>query len=166
MHALLLAAAVVVLDQATKALVLSHFQYEGQSLTVLPGFFNLTYVTNRGAAWGMFSDQTAWLTIFAAVMLVALIVFRRQLFGSGVLGRVILGLMLGGIVGNLMDRLRHHGKVIDFLDFHIGEAHWPAFNVADSSICIGVALYVLVSLRTHREAPDAATEASADARND
>ncbi|PKN15637.1 MAG: signal peptidase II [Deltaproteobacteria bacterium HGW-Deltaproteobacteria-3] len=124
--------AVVVLDQATKALIMERFAMF-ELLPVIPGLFNLTYLTNTGAAFGMLAGaQTIW----------------RQVFFVGVavlaLG-VAIGLIAGGAVGNLIDRLRF-GAVVDFLDFYVGSHHWPAFNVADSAICVGVGLFILGSL--------------------
>ena len=112
---------------------------------MLPGFFNLTYVRNTGAAWGMFSGQNVALSALALVMLAALVVFRRKILPPGRVHRVALGLLCGGIVGNLFDRLRLD-YVVDFLDFFHRGWHFPAFNVADSAICVGVAIYVLGTL--------------------
>ena len=144
MTPLLVALCVVLLDQASKEWVRGAFSLH-ESVPVLSGFFNLTYIRNTGAAWGMFSGQNLTLSLLAIVMLVALVLFRRRILPPGRLHRVALGLLCGGIVGNLFDRLRLD-YVTDFLDFHVRGWHWPAFNVADSAICIGVGIYLLGSI--------------------
>ena len=90
--------------------------------------------------------------MLAVAMLIALVLFRRKIMPPGTLHRVALGLLCGGIVGNLFDRLRLD-YVTDYLDFYIGTWHWPAFNIADSAICIGVGIYILGSLRTPAAKP-------------
>ena len=141
MTPLLVALGIVLLDQASKEWVRSAFSLH-ESIPVLPGFFNLTYIRNTGAAWGMFSGQNLALSLLAMAMLLALVLFRRKLLPPGRLHRVALGFLCGGIVGNLFDRLRLD-YVVDFLDFHFRGSHFPAFNVADSAICVGVGIYVL-----------------------
>ncbi|MGH7407101.1 MAG: signal peptidase II, partial [Candidatus Methylomirabilales bacterium] len=130
-----LAAAVVILDQATKLLVQRAFRL-GESLPVLPGFFNLTYVLNPGAAFGLLAGAAAAFRgpffIAVSVLAIAVICYYHARYARGrPLPSVGLSLILGGAVGNLIDRLRV-GMVIDFLDFYVGAYHWPAFNVADS----------------------------------
>jgi len=144
MTPLLVAICVVLLDQASKEWVRGAFSLH-ESIPVLPGFFNLTYVRNTGAAWGMFSGQNIALSALALVMLAALVVFRRKILPPGRVHRVALGLLCGGIVGNLFDRLRLD-YVVDFLDVYWRVHHFPAFNVADSAICIAVGIYVLGTL--------------------
>ena len=144
MTPLLVAILVVLLDQATKEWVRGAFSLH-ESLPVVPGFFHLTYIRNTGAAWGMFSGQNLALAVLAFAMLVALVLFRRQFLPPGRVHRVALGLLCGGIVGNLFDRLRLD-YVVDFLDFFHRNWHFPTFNVADSAICVGVAIYVLGTL--------------------
>jgi signal peptidase II len=142
----LIGAAVVLLDQATKWLALRLVSPE-QPVPVIPGFFQLVNWRNTGAAWGILRDYNWLLTLISALTLVALLVFRKS-FGIHQRGPAItLGLILGGIAGNLIDRLRW-GSVVDFLDFYVGRHHWPAFNVADSAICIGVGLYIIYSWRS------------------
>ena len=143
MLALLLSSFIVAADQFTKFLVRNDF-YPGDSLPVWPGLFHLTYVRNTGAAWGMLGGLNGWLAGLSVVMLLALVIFRRSLLSDTLAHRLALGLMIGGIVGNLMDRLRL-SYVVDFLDFFWHGHHFPAFNVADASICVGVGLYVLTS---------------------
>ena len=144
MTPLLVALAVVLLDQATKEWVRGAFSLH-ESIPVIPGFFHLTYIRNTGAAWGMFSGQNLTLSLLAFAMLLVLVFFRRKIMPPGRLHRIALGLLCGGIVGNLFDRLRLD-YVVDFLDFFVRDWHWPAFNIADSAICIGVAIYMLGTL--------------------
>ncbi len=141
MTPLIIALAVILLDQASKEWVRGAFSLH-ESVPLIPGFFNLTYIRNTGAAWGMFSGQNLALSLLAVVMLALLVVFRRRLLPSGLLHRIVLGLLCGGIVGNLLDRLRLD-YVTDYLDFYFREWHFPSFNVADSAICIGVGIYIL-----------------------
>lgn len=145
-----LAGAVVILDQATKLLVQRAFRL-GESLPVLPGFFNLTYVLNPGAAFGLLAGAAAAFRgpffIAVSVLAIAVICYYHARYARGrPLSTVGLALILGGALGNLIDRLRV-GMVIDFLDFYLGAYHWPAFNVADSGITVGVGLLLVEMLR-------------------
>jgi len=141
-----MSAVIVMLDQATKALV-DRVMGLHESRDVVAGLVRLTYVRNRGAAFGVLSDAELpyqpWL--FAAVGLLALLaigIYAWRLPTSSRLPRLGLALIIGGALGNLIDRLRL-GYVIDFVDVYWRTYHWPAFNVADSSITIGVTLLVL-----------------------
>lgn len=144
MRVWLLAFFIAVADQATKQWVRGTFAL-GESRVVLDSFFSLTYVRNTGAAWGMFSGNNIWLAVLSLVVLVLMVVYRRAFLGNSWEHRVALGLLAGGILGNVFDRLKL-GYVTDFLDFHWHTHPFPAFNVADSAICVGVGLYVLSSL--------------------
>jgi signal peptidase II len=146
-----MAAAVLALDYVTKLAALQLFQ-PGESLPVTP-FFNLVLVFNTGAAFSFLAAGSGWQTFFfAAVAAIASVVIGwliyrtpdKRLYCGG------LALILGGALGNLHDRLVH-GKVVDFLDFHAGGWHWPAFNVADCGITVGAAILILESF-LHREA--------------
>jgi len=143
--------AIVLADQFTKWLVLSRFT-PGEALE-LTGFFNLILVFNKGAAFSMLASAPGWqtplLVAFAvgAALVVSVLLLRspgRRLFCAG------LALILGGALGNLIDRLRF-GYVVDFLDLHAAGWHWPAFNVADSAITIGAALLILDGFRHHEK---------------
>jgi len=145
-----LALSIILLDQLTKLLVLKYLGF-AEEKTIVHGFFKLVHWGNTGAAWSMFSGNNGPLAIIAAFALVILF-FTRHHFNIHTLGgQVSLGLIFGGIVGNLIDRLlpaRRH--VIDFLYFYVirrnGEpASFPAFNVADSAICVGVGLLFILS---------------------
>ena len=141
---LLLSSLIAGLDQLTKAMIIRGF-FPGESVTVIPGLLNLTYVRNTGAAWGMLGGLNGWLAVLSIVMLALIVVFRRSILEDVFVHKAALGFMIGGIVGNLIDRIRLL-HVVDFLDFHWGPHHFPSFNVADSSICVGVGLYLLSSV--------------------
>jgi signal peptidase II len=147
---LTIAAVIVALDQASKAWILSRLPYptygEPGAIVVIRGFFHLVDVGNTGAAWSLFSGRSAMLAAGAALTLLAIFLWRRALGLRARLVQVSFGLLCGGIVGNLVDRLVH-GHVIDFIDLHFGSYIYPTFNVADSAICVGVFWYVLWSLR-------------------
>jgi signal peptidase II len=146
----LLMIGIVLLDQVTKLLVDSLMSLH-ESRVVIDGFMHLTYVRNRGAAFGLFSDADLPFQsmLFSAVSLLALGAIAAYFFklpDRSRLARVALALVMGGALGNLIDRARL-GSVIDFVDVFWGPHHWPAFNVADSAISVGVALLVLDMLR-------------------
>jgi signal peptidase II len=153
-----LAAVVIALDQLSKWAVLAHFA-PGER-RALSGFFNLVLVFNKGAAFSFLADAPGWqtpvLATFAllAAVLVSLLIVRspgRRVLCAG------LALILGGALGNVIDRLRF-GSVVDFLDLHALGWHWPAFNVADSAICVGAALILLEGF-LHRERPSGTPKA-------
>jgi signal peptidase II len=139
MLVVLISFAVSALDQATKLLIQRSLSLGGRAV-VVPGFFDLVHIRNTGAAFGMFQGGNAALAILSSVVLILLTAFRRRWIGENLCGRIAAGLMAGGIVGNLADRLRY-GSVVDFLDFYWNRYHFPSFNVADSAICCGVVLY-------------------------
>ena len=141
-----LSAAIVVLDQLSKWAVLSALA-PGERL-VLTGFFNLVLAFNKGAAFSFLAGAPGWQTpLFVAVAVVAVVIVSVLLARSPADALMCAGLasILGGALGNLIDRLRY-GQVVDFLDFHLYGWHWPAFNVADSAITIGAALLIYESL--------------------
>lgn len=149
----LVGASIFVADQLTKFAVLQLLGYQ-QERVVVEGFFKFVHWGNTGAAWSMFRGQNNVLAFVSASAMVALWIFRRHFEAGRPGGQVALGLLFGGILGNLCDRLipsRRH--VIDFLYFHLhprggGEIGFPAFNVADSAICTGVGLMLLLSWMT------------------
>ena len=144
MLVVLLGLAILLLDQLTKQAIRANFAY-GESRPVIDGFFNLVYVRNDGAAWNILSGQSLVLILISVAVLALLVVYRRAFLQDSLPHRIMLGLMLGGIVGNLIDRIRF-GRVTDFLDFEFGAYHYPSFNVADSAICIAVVLYIVTNL--------------------
>ncbi len=148
-----IATLVLVLDQLTKFWIAAHVPFDpyhshgiGTDREVIRGFFYLIHIGNTGAAWSMFTGRSVLLAALAAGTLVAIYFWRHALGLRQPLSQVCFGLLCGGIVGNLIDRLLH-GHVIDFVDLHFGSYIYPTFNVADSGICVGVILYVLQSLR-------------------
>jgi len=134
--------AVAALDQLTKYLVTSHLGLN-QVVETVPGFFYLVYFRNPGAAFGIFNDGGIWRTVFligtSVISLCVIGVLLKQ--SKEPLMTFGLSLVAGGAVGNLIDRARF-GSVIDFLYFHIGSYYWPAFNVADSAITVGVVIAI------------------------
>ncbi|MGH9789431.1 MAG: signal peptidase II [Candidatus Acidiferrales bacterium] len=150
----MLAAAVFLLDQGAKWLVAGSMRI-GEVRPVIPGFFSLTHLHNRGAAFGLFadSDSAAVRAVLIGFSLAALALVLYLLW-RGVSSRWTgwgLGLILGGALGNLLDRVRA-GQVMDFLDFQLGGYHWPAFNLADSAVVVGALLLMIEVLRPHRPA--------------
>jgi signal peptidase II len=153
---LAIAAAVLAADQASKAWIAARLPFNtygepGGAIPVVRGFFYIVHVGNTGAAWSMFSGRSFILGALAAGTLVAIFLGRKALGLSVPFVQACFGLICGGITGNLADRLTR-GHVVDFLDFHFGSYVYPTFNVADSAICVGVALYVLSSVRPPRAA--------------
>jgi signal peptidase II len=154
---LAVAAAIAIADQLAKYWVLAFFAANGVAETgvrVTP-FFNLVLTWNRGMSFGLFNNgaalNTIAFTLVAGAIVTGLLVWLHK--ASLMLLRVAIGLVIGGAVGNVVDRL-WRGAVVDFLDFHLGLWHWFAFNLADSAICVGVGLMLLDSLLGRREAPN------------
>ena len=162
-----LALFVLTLDQITKWIVVKTIP-EYQENLIIPGFFNLTHRSNTGAAWSMFTNNNMLLALVALIALVALFLARRHFSANKLSGQIAFGLIFGGIIGNLTDRLLpHRHAVVDFLHFYLqrrgGVQPWdfPAFNVADSAICTGVALIFIITWK-NENAPK--TAGSADAK--
>ncbi len=147
----ILALGVFILDQATKLWISDRLPFgtydPPKAITVIDGFLYIVHVGNTGAAWSMLSGKSGLLAAMALITLVAIYFWRHSLGLRLLPVQIAFGLLCGGIVGNLLDRLIH-GHVIDFLDFHFGSYTYPTFNVADSGICIGVAIYLIHSLRS------------------
>jgi signal peptidase II len=136
-------------DQLSKCWITGRLplhSYGSSGLTVFPGFFNLVHVGNTGAAWSMFSGRSTMLALLALGTLTAIFFWRKHLGLNLSVPQFCFGLLCGGTVGNLLDRVRH-GYVTDFLDFHFGDYIFPTFNLADSAICIGVFSYILWSMK-------------------
>lgn len=150
---------VLVLDQFTKYLVLRMLGYADQRV-LIDGFFKLVHWGNTGAAWSLFTGKNKLLALISLLALVALFYSRHHFDAHTLHGQCALGLMFGGILGNLTDRI-HMGHVVDFLYFYVlprggDEIGFPAFNVADSAICVGVGLLFIMSWRAeHGIAPQA-----------
>jgi signal peptidase II len=159
---------VLALDQASKFYVHAHIPLY-HSVIVIPDFFSLTHVRNPGAAFGILSTQPEtfrqiFFLIVSVLALGMLLVFFIQTPPSDQMGLVALSLLLGGAIGNMIDRVRL-GEVIDFLDFYLGGYHWYTFNVADSAITVGVSLLMLNAFLARKTAPSP-TDAPTDAIND
>jgi signal peptidase II len=147
----LIALLVVLLDRATKWIVARNISlHDGKQ--IIPGFFRITHVENRGAAFGLFADSPAeWkiamLVLFSIVAMVVVSTLLWRNSHSMTSTGIGLALILGGALGNLWDRVLN-GRVVDFLLFYIGQYQWPAFNVADSAIVVGAGLLVIEILFT------------------
>lgn len=146
-----IAAVIVLLDQVTKIAVARAFTY-GESLPLTP-FFNLVLAYNKGAAFSFLANESGWQRHFFTIVGIGAALFIVYLLVRHTGQRMYswaLTLILGGAIGNVIDRILY-GHVIDFLDLHVGGWHWPAFNVADSAICVGAVLFVLDELRRARK---------------
>lgn len=140
------------LDQLTKLLAV-HFLHERPPVPLIPWVLNLRWATNTGAAFSLLREHPEILAIGSALISAAVAVWAARLKAHERGLRLPLGLVFGGAIGNLIDRLRL-GHVIDFIDVHAGGAwHWPTFNIADSAICIGVGILIFISFLPHDAAP-------------
>ena len=131
----------LLIDQFTKLLV-EHNMVFGESIPVIRGFFSLTYITNKGAAWGMFHGYGMMLFAIGMTVTALAIIFLRKLCDGYAERYAAILTVLSGVIGNSIDRL-WRGEVVDFLDCYINKYHWPAFNVADCAICVGIGIYSL-----------------------
>ena len=158
-----IAGLILVLDQITKVLIqysipFETSYYEPDRITIIENFFYLVHIGNEGAAWGMFSEYSEILSLLAFVVLLFIYLFRKHLEFNRNSIQIAFGLLIGGILGNLIDRLRV-GHVIDFIDIHLPftlpyilpYGRWPAFNVADSAIVIGMFFYLLLNISDTRK---------------
>lgn len=147
----------LVLDQLSKIWIDTHMNLY-QSIPVIPGF-NITYVRNYGAAFSFLSDAGGWqrwfFAILAASISIGIVIWMKKLKEDERLSAISLSLILGGAIGNLIDRVAY-GYVIDFLDVYYKTHHWPVFNIADSAITVGVAIMFYESF-TQKEREDVAT---------
>lgn len=142
----------LILDQTSKIYIDNSFVLS-ESKRVVTNFFHITYVRNPGAAFGILSDNAIRLPFFIGISIIAvlgILWYLRRVANDKTWQHLALGLILSGALGNLIDRLRL-GEVIDFIDVHWYNYHWPAFNIADSAICIGVAIMLLCGWREERE---------------
>ena len=148
----------VVIDQLTKFYIDSNFVLY-QSLEVISGYFNITYIRNSGVAFGILSGFKGIVSqiIFIFISLVvisAIIIIYRGTDDKMIFSRISLSLILSGAIGNMIDRIFRGGEVIDFLDFHWKSYHWPAFNIADSCITIGVTLLMITMIKNKQLTTD------------
>lgn len=143
-----LCALLIALDQWTKIIIERSFMLY-QAKVVIPDFFSLVYVTNKGAAWGILAGKWYILLGIAAAALVCCVIFFRKITENYPERVLAMALLVSGVIGNSIDRI-WRGEVVDFLDFYIKAGdkfiHWPAFNVADIAICCGVGIYILSNL--------------------
>lgn len=149
------AAIVCCLDQLTKYWAVKTLS-SGRTIVLIDNFLQLAYAKNRGGAAGIMQEYPQLLTVLSLIALVVIVVWARSVPPEHKLARLGFGLVLGGAVGNLLDRLFRGGfilntYVVDFIDAHwYYRAHWPTFNLADSAICVGIALIIVAQLRHHR----------------
>jgi signal peptidase II len=143
----------ILLDQLSKWWILTIVMNPPKRIPLIE-FFSLVLVYNRGVSFGIFNDAPDWarwaLIVFAALIAAALLIWMR--YAESRLLALALGFVAGGAIGNVIDRI-YYGAVVDFLDFHVGAWHWPAFNVADSAITVGVALLIVDSLKSDSKTP-------------
>lgn len=161
LYYILLSAVIIVFDIWTKALVLRKIDLH-ETIPVIPDFFQLVHVRNTGAAFGIGANASSklvplLLNVGAIAVFCVVVVYALRSAATDRVLQTGLHLILGGAIGNLIDRFRF-GYVVDFLDVYIGRHHWPAFNVADSAICIGIALLFFDMRKKPEE--EAATEAA------
>jgi signal peptidase II len=153
LHYLAISLAIIVLDALTKWLVAARIDLH-ESITIIPNVFEIVHVRNTGAAFGIGANTDSHLVPMllnggAIVVFCVVVVYALRTAVTDRMLQVALHLILGGAIGNLVDRFRF-GYVVDFLDFYVRDHHWPAFNVADSAICIGIALLFL-DMKKHPE---------------
>lgn len=145
------------LDQLSKLIVVKFLAFHEEKV-LIDGFFKFVHWGNTGAAWSLFRDNNALLALISVVALLALVLGRKHFYTKSIIGDYAMGMVFGGIVGNVIDRFLH-GHVVDFLYFHLyrrsgEELGFPAFNIADSAICIGVLILFVLSLKSgETEAP-------------
>jgi signal peptidase II len=142
---------VLILDQTTKWL--ASVRLDGhEAIEIIPGYLRLSFLRNSGVAFGLFTEiQSTWkpiiLSLMAVLAIIAIVVYSARTPLNRVMLKIALAMTMGGILGNLADRVIH-GSVVDFIEFHIHESfYWPTFNVADSAITIGIALLLIDALR-------------------
>lgn len=141
---LFIAIIILILDQITKFVIASSMRI-GDSFEVIPGFLNITSHRNNGAAWGILSGKISFFFIITIIILIVLIVFYIKEAKYNLFMQIALSILFAGALGNFIDRL-FHGEVVDFIDTYIFGYNFPIFNVADSSLTIGVILIIITLL--------------------
>ncbi len=156
--------AVFGVDQLTKLLVVEHIPYgtyhHPAPIPVIEGFLYWVHIGNTGAAWGMFQGFGMVLAGFALLTIIIIFIFRRMLSLHLRSMQAVFGLLIGGILGNLYDRVTL-GHVVDFIDVQLPFYRWPAFNIADSAICVGVVCYIYLSFRLDSPKPRSSEQSTA-----
>lgn len=142
MNVLFFSAIVLILDQATKLMIKARFELR-DSVSVIGDFFRLTYIENPGMAFGIQLGSPAFFTAFASIASAVIFVYLYRIRHESFTSRFALAIILGGAVGNLIDRFAY-GQVVDFFDFGIGDSRWPIFNIADSSVTVGMILLLAI----------------------
>ena len=132
---------IVILDQLTKFLIKSNFKLN-QSIPIIKNVFHLTYVTNTGSAFGFFKSYNIFFGLFSVIVIIVIFYYLKKIKENEKLMQFSIGLLLGGTIGNLTDRIAY-GSVVDFLDFRI----WPVFNIADSAVTISIILLIIILWR-------------------
>ena len=146
---LIISILIIFLDQLTKTIIARHIDYHNQKIVVIEGFFNLRHDRNSGAAFSIMQGQRT-LLIVATILAMIFIAYYYFQFRHSLWMRIGLGFILGGAIGNLIDRIQY-GFVIDFLQFGIlPKYRWPTFNIADTAICIGAAMLIICTTRTRK----------------
>ena len=138
----LLISIIVFMDQIIKYYIINNFNY-GQSLAIIKGVFHLTYVKNTGAAFGILKNANNFFIIVSIIIILFLLFYRYYYFKSNIYINISIGLIIGGAVGNLIDRILLN-YVVDYLDFRV----WPVFNLADSAIVVGAGILIIYILLT------------------
>jgi len=162
-----IAAIVCLLDQLTKLWAI-HVLGSGRTITLIENFLQLAYATNQGGAAGLLHDHPLVLTLLSLVALLVIVWWARAVPSEEKLARIGFGAILGGAVGNMLDRFFRGGflvgtYVVDFIDAHwYYRVHWPTFNLADSAICVGIAIVIFAHIRTSRTAVCCAPSAPTD----
>ena len=159
LHYLAISLAIIALDALTKWVVAARIDLH-ESITVIPNLFEIVHVRNTGAAFGIGANTDSRLVPMllnggAIVVFCVVVVYALRTAVTDRMLQVALHLILGGAIGNLVDRFRF-GYVVDFLDFYVRDHHWPAFNIADSAICVGIGLLFL-DMKKHPEEKEVAT---------
>lgn len=150
----IIALVVILIDQVTKQIVLNRIEFNRQEIEVIPGFFKLVNWGNTGAAWSFMSGNNHFLAIVSLLALLLLFLYRHHFDTRNWVGQMAMGLLFGGITGNIIDRLFVH-HVVDFLRFYIvqrggQEIGFPAFNIADTAICTGVGLLFILAYKAEQ----------------
>lgn len=164
MNVLFFSAIILVVDQLTKLMVKARFELR-DSISVIGEFFRLTYIENPGMAFGIQLGSPMFFTAFASIASVIIFVYLYRIRHEKFLSRFALAIILGGALGNLIDRFAY-GQVIDFLDFGIGDTRWPIFNIADSSVTVGMILLLTIVFFEKEAETQAPAALSADDHNE
>ncbi|HLT54778.1 MAG TPA: signal peptidase II [Bacillota bacterium] len=145
----IIATIIVLLDQWTKWLIIRRMEI-GESIPVIDGFFHITSHRNQGAAWGILQGQMLFFYIVTTVVIVAIVYYLQKYGKNDKWVGISLGIILGGAIGNFIDRLFRQ-EVVDFLDFYIFNYNFPIFNVADSALTVGVILFIIATILDERK---------------